>query len=82
MSVSQFHQKFKSAVGMGASTVSETVAFDGGKKIDVGRKSECYRGVHGSGGYESVSQFTRDYRKMFGMNPKEDILKLRTQLEK
>lgn len=33
-------------------------------------------------GYESVSQFTRDYRKMFGMNPKEDILRLRNQLEK
>ena len=30
-------------------------------------------------GYESVSQFTRDYRKMFGLTPKEDILKLRSQ---
>ena len=33
-------------------------------------------------GYESVSQFTKDYRKIFGMNPKEDILRLRNQLEK
>lgn len=33
-------------------------------------------------GYESISQFTRDYRKMFGLKPKEDILKLRSQLEK
>ncbi len=33
-------------------------------------------------GYESVSQFTRDYRKLFDMKPKEDILKLRSQLEK
>lgn len=30
-------------------------------------------------GYESVSQFTRDYRKMFRLTPKEDILKLRSQ---
>lgn len=28
-------------------------------------------------GYESPSQFTRDYRKMFGAAPKEDILKIR-----
>lgn len=32
-------------------------------------------------GYESVSQFTRDYRKMFGARPKEDILKLRGRLK-
>ena len=28
-------------------------------------------------GYESVSQFTHDYRKMFGASPKEDTMKLR-----
>ena len=27
-------------------------------------------------GYESISQFTRDYRKMFGASPKEDIRRL------
>ena len=32
-------------------------------------------------GYESVSQFTRDYRKMFGLKPKEDGLTLRSLLE-
>ena len=29
----------------------------------------------------SVSQFIRDYRKMFGQSPKEDISKLRCQLQ-
>ncbi|MDE5682486.1 MAG: hypothetical protein K2I05_09230 [Mailhella sp.] len=33
-------------------------------------------------GYESISQFIRDYRKMFNSNPKENILKLRNQLKK
>ena len=33
-------------------------------------------------GYESVSQFIRDYRKMFGLKPKEDMMKLRSQLER
>lgn len=30
----------------------------------------------------SVSQFTRDYRKMFGLKPKEDMMKLRSQVER
>lgn len=33
-------------------------------------------------GYESLSQFIRDYRKMFGAPPKEDISPLRSHLEK
>lgn len=30
----------------------------------------------------SVSQFTGDYRKMFGLKPKEDMMKLRSQVER
>ena len=33
-------------------------------------------------GYESLSQFIRDYRRMFGAAPKEDVLSLRRRLEK
>ena len=33
-------------------------------------------------GYESVSQFIREYRKMFGQSPKEDISELQKRLEK
>lgn len=33
-------------------------------------------------GYESVTQFTRDYKKMFGAAPKEDILYFKGQLKK
>ena len=32
-------------------------------------------------GYESVSQFIRDYKKMFGASPKDDILSLRRQMK-
>lgn len=31
-------------------------------------------------GYESVSQFIPDYRKMFGSAPKEDILNIQKHL--
>ena len=33
-------------------------------------------------GYESVSQFIRDYRKIFSSTPKEDILNIKKHLEK
>lgn len=33
-------------------------------------------------GYESLSQFIRDYRKMFGAAPREDIVNLRKGLKK
>ena len=33
-------------------------------------------------GYESVSQFIRDYRKLFGASPREDIQELRCLLQK
>lgn len=33
-------------------------------------------------GYESLSQFIRDYRKMFAQAPKEDIRTIQKQLQK
>ncbi len=32
-------------------------------------------------GYESLSQFIRDYRKLFGAAPKEDISTIKRQLK-
>lgn len=72
MSVSRFHQKFKNAVGMGPLqcqkrlrlTEARRLLFDEGKNV-----TEAAFDV----GYESVSQFARDYKKMFGNSPSEDI---------
>lgn len=81
MSVSQFHQKFKSAVGMGPLqcqkrlrlTEARRLMLDDGKNV-----TEASAEV----GYESLSQFIRDYKKMFGTAPKEDIRNLQRYLEK
>ena len=81
MSVSQFHQKFKSAVGMGPLqcqkrlrlTEARRLMLDDGKNV-----TEASLAV----GYESLSQFIRDYRKMFGSAPKEDILNMQRRLKK
>lgn len=81
MSVSLFHQKFKSAVGMGPLqcqkrlrlTEARRLMLDSGKNV-----TEAAFDV----GYESVSQFIRDYRKMFGNAPKEDIRSIKNHLKK
>ncbi|MDO4315087.1 MAG: helix-turn-helix domain-containing protein [Oscillospiraceae bacterium] len=81
MSVSLFHQKFKHAVGMGPLQCQKRLRLTEARRLmlDENRNvTEASLEV----GYESVSQFTREYRKMFGTKPKEDILKLRGQLEK
>lgn len=81
MSVSQFHQKFKNAVGMGPLqcqkrlrlTEARRLLFDEGKNV-----TEAALDV----GYESVSQFTREYKKMFGSSPSEDINFIRSTQQK
>lgn len=80
MSVSLLHQKFKSAVGMGPLQCQKRLRLTEARRLmlDENRNvTEASLQV----GYESVSQFTRDYRKMFGLKPKEDVLKLRSLLE-
>lgn len=81
MSVSLFHQKFKSAVGMGPLQCQKRLRLTEARRLmlDESRNvTEASLEV----GYESVSQFIRDYRKMFGAAPKEDISRLRGQLKK
>lgn len=72
MSVSQFHQKFKNAVGMGPLQCQKRLRLTEARRLmlDEGKNTtEAAFDV----GYESLSQFTREYRKMFGSSPTEDI---------
>jgi AraC-like DNA-binding protein len=81
MSVSVFHQKFKNAVGMGPLQCQKRLRLTEARRLmmDENRNvTEASLEV----GYESLSQFTRDYRKMFGAPPKEDVSRLKKQREK
>lgn len=72
MSVSQFHQKFKNAVGMGPLQCQKRLRLTEARRLmldDRKNVTEAELEV----GYESLSQFARDYRKIFGSAPKEDI---------
>ena len=81
MSVSLFHQKFKSAVGMGPLQCQKRLRCTEARRLmldDNMNVTEASIEV----GYESVSQFIRDYRKIFSSAPKEDILNIKKHLEK
>lgn len=77
MSVSLFHQKFKSAVGMGPLQCQKRLRLTEARRLMLDEKKNVTE-ASAEVGYESVSQFIRDYRKMFGSAPKEDIKNIST----
>ena len=72
MSVSLFHQKFKSAVGMGPLQCQKRLRLTEGRRLMLDENKNVTQAA-AEVGYESLSQFIRDYRRMFGAAPKEDI---------
>lgn len=72
MSVSQFHQKFKNAVGMGPLQCQKRLRLTEARRLMLDEGKNATEAAFGVG-YESLSQFTREYRKMFGYPPSEDI---------
>lgn len=81
MSVSLFHQKFKSAVGMGPLQCQKRLRLTETRRLMLDENKNVTE-ASAEAGYESVSQFIRDYRKMFGSAPKEDILNIGQHLKK
>ena len=72
MSVSQFHQKFKNAVGMGPLQCQKRLRLTEARRLMLDEGKNATEAAFDVG-YESLSQFTREYRKMFGYTPSEDI---------
>ena len=81
MSVSQFHQKFKSAVGMGPLQCQKRLRLTEARRLMLDEGNNATEAAFAVG-YESLSQFTRDYHKTFGSSPSEDILFLRNAQKK
>lgn len=79
MSIPSFHRHFKAVTSM------SPVQFQ--KRV---RLQEARRGLPGADtissvaygvGYESISQFNRDYRRLFDLTPSDDAARLRTVLD-
>ncbi len=76
MSTSGFHQKFKNAVGMGPIQCQKKLRLVEARRLMLDNDKNVTQAAL-EVGYESVSQFVRDYKKILGFTPKEDILKIK-----
>ena len=81
MSVSNFHQKFKSAVGMGPLQCQKRLRLTEARRQMLDENASVTEAATNVG-YDSISQFNRDYKKMFMVTPTEDIQILKKQMQK
>jgi AraC-like DNA-binding protein len=79
MSVSSLHHRFKAVTTMGPMQYQKQLRLQQARTLllngDVDATTAAYKV-----GYESASQFSREYRRLFGAPPMQDIKKLRTTL--
>lgn len=79
MSVSSFHQQFKSVTAISPLQFQKQVRLQEARRLmlleDLDAASAGFRV-----GYEDPSYFSRDYKKAFGAPPQRDIAKLRVEL--
>ncbi|WP_408892103.1 AraC family transcriptional regulator N-terminal domain-containing protein [Paenibacillus taichungensis] len=76
MSLSSFHQKFKTAVGMGPLQCQKKLRLLESRRLMLDLASNVTDAAL-EVGYESVSQFIRDYRRLFGRSPQKDVQEIR-----
>ncbi|MYM69655.1 helix-turn-helix domain-containing protein [Pseudoduganella sp. FT55W] len=76
MSVSSLHHRFKAVTTMGPMQYQKQLRLQQARTLllngDVDASTAAYKV-----GYESASQFSREYRRLFGAPPMQDIKKLR-----
>lgn len=79
MSISSFHQKFKAAVGMGPIQCQKKLRLTEARRLMLDKSANVTEAAF-EVGYESLSQFVSDYRRMFGLSPQKDIQEIRDRL--
>lgn len=79
LSRSAFHRKFKSAVQMGPLQCQKVLRLSEARRLLLdGAVSVADAAVYV--GYESISQFTREYKREFGSSPREDVARIHDRL--
>ncbi|MEU3854871.1 AraC family transcriptional regulator [Streptomyces sp. NPDC029554] len=76
MSVSAFHRNFHAVTGMSPIQFHKRIRLQEARLLLADRPSDV-TGVGHTVGYASSSQFTREYRRLFGMPPSQDAARLR-----
>jgi AraC-like DNA-binding protein len=77
MSVTAFHRHFKQAMSMSPLQYQKTVRlYEARERLVAGPRDAA--SVAYAVGYESASQFSREYKRLFGATPTEDIRRMRS----
>lgn len=79
MSASTFHEHFKTVTAMSPLQYQKQVRLQEARRLLVGRPDNMAH-VGFSVGYENPSQFSREYRRMFGSSPSADAARLASAL--
>ncbi|RAS00451.1 AraC family transcriptional regulator [Ensifer adhaerens] len=77
MSVSSFHQHFKTVTAMSPLQYQKKIRLQEARRLMIAQALDAASAGF-SVGYESPSQFSREYARMFGLPPKKDVEKMRS----
>src|SRR5690606_16135622 len=76
MSVSAFHRSFQAVTAMSPIQFQKRIRLQQARLLLVARPKDV-TGVGRRVGYESPSQFSREYRRQYGLPPSQDAVRLR-----
>jgi AraC-like DNA-binding protein len=80
MSASAFHRHFRAVTAMSPLQFQKRIRLQQARSLLVAQPRDV-AGVGHLVGYDSPSQFTREYRRLFGAPPAQDAARLRTESE-
>lgn len=76
MSVSSLHHNFKAVTGLSPLQYQKRLRLQEARRLMLAQMLDAAAAAH-QVGYESASQFCREYGRLFGMPPRRDIAQLR-----
>ncbi|MGV2113780.1 AraC family transcriptional regulator N-terminal domain-containing protein [Agrobacterium salinitolerans] len=80
MSESVFHRRFKAVTGMSPLQYQKHIRLQEARKRMISRQADA-GSVSYDVGYKSISQFSREYKRLFGAPPRRDAGLMRTTAE-
>jgi AraC-like DNA-binding protein len=80
MSVSSLHRHFKEVTAMSPIQFQKQLRLREARRLLLAESTDAVD-VAFRVGYQSPSQFSREYSRMFGFPPKQDIKRLRAQYD-
>jgi AraC-like DNA-binding protein len=79
MSTSALHQHFRTVTGMSPLQYQKQLRLQEARRLMLSEATDAAVAGH-TVGYESPSQFSREYRRLFGASPLRDVQRLRSTI--